>query len=343
MIRAAGLPIATTPIVASQHRNEHAFAASSHGAPYDASVFALNADGLLVFSTTRDFAAHSHRPRVGVWYWEVGVLPEAMRPAAALVDEVWCASEHVRAALAEWIDKPVRKHPLVFETVGRPTTLLRSDLGLPADRYLFGLAFDYASVPQRKNPLGLIDAYCRGFDPDDGAVLVVKSINAVYAPLAAQEARAAAQGRRDIVFIDRHFDGIEMRAFYQLVDCYVSLHRSEGLGLTLASAMAAGTPVIATAWSGNLEFMDETNSMLVPYSLTEVGPGCEPYPADARWAEPDLDVAARLMRQAFEAPEAARLLGQKGRRSIAEDHPVEIAAAWFEERLANLTGREVLV
>ena len=57
-----------------------------------------------------------------------------------------------------------------------------------------------------------------------------------------------------------------------LSDCYVSLHRSEGFGLTIAEAMALGKPAIATAYSGNLEFMTAENSYLCPAPRCEVGP-----------------------------------------------------------------------
>ena len=65
---------------------------------------------------------------------------------------------------------------------------------------------------------------------------------------------------------------------------YVSLHRSEGYGNTLAEAMVRGRPVVATAYSGNLDFMDESTALLVPWTPCRVGKGQGPYPAGASWA-----------------------------------------------------------
>src|SRR5262249_27490592 len=209
-------------------------------------------------------------PRVGVWYWEVGVLPQSMRNAFDLVDEVWCASDYVRDCLAPWGDRPIRKHPLVLEQ-SFPTALVRADLGLPESKFLFGFVFDYSSVLQRKTPLGLVDAYPRAFGPDDGAGLVLKTIHAELWPEAAAQVRAAAADRDDIIFLDGFLEPLEMRALFQLIDCYVSLHRSEGLGLTLASAMAAGTPAVATGWAGKLEVMKAHNSIPWPSELVEGG------------------------------------------------------------------------
>jgi glycosyltransferase involved in cell wall biosynthesis len=340
MMRATGLPVATTTVRVANHRHGVRPTTTIEGEPFDLSVLAVNADELVRLWNTPEFAPHHTRARVGVWYWEVGVLPEPMRKAFDLVDEVWCVSDYVRDCLAPWGDRPVLKHPLVFDEAV-PTALRRADLGLPEDPFLFGYVFDYSSVLQRKNPVGLIDAYRRAFGPDDGASLILKTIHAEVWPAAAARVREAAAERNDIVFLDGFLDPLEMRALFQLVDCYVSLHRSEGLGLTLASAMAAGTPAIATGWSGNLEFMSSDDSILCPYKLVEVGPDAAPYPASAWWADPDLDAAADAMRRLFERPDVAKHLGAKGRAKFANNFRAAAAGPWFVDRFNALAGRSI--
>jgi len=105
----------------------------------------------------------------------------------------------------------------------------------------------------------------------------------------------------DIRLIDVYYTAEEKDALVALCDCYVSLHRSEGLGLTMAEAMAAGKPVIATGYSGNMQFMTAANSFLVEYVLTPVAANCEPYPEGAVWADPAVRqvacVTARPARQ----------------------------------------------
>ncbi len=127
--------------------------------------------------------------------------------------------------------------------------------------------FDYLSTLERKNPLGAIEAYRRAFAPDDGAVLVVKSVNGRHRPERHAEVTAAVEGRRDIVSIDRTISGAERDALIGACDCYLSLHRSEGHGMPLAEAMALGKPVVATAYGGNIEFMNEANSYLVALGI----------------------------------------------------------------------------
>jgi len=337
IVRASGIPLAATVVRTAEHKHRHHFPTTLEGSPFGLSIFAINADGLLGYARTPAFTQHEHAKRVGIWYWEVGVFPEALRPALDLVDEVWCSSEHVRQALLPWADGKLRKHPLVFEAQRGSTALVRRDLGLPDDRFLFGFAFDYLSVLKRKNPIGLIEAYKRAFGPHDGAALILKTIHAHPGAEAVAEVREAAGDREDILLRDDHFDGVQMRALFHLIDCYVSLHRSEGLGLTIAAAMACGTPAIATGWSGNLEYMTADNSLLVPYDLAEVGPGSYPYPVDACWAEPDVDAAAQMMRGLHDDPATAAELGDRAAANIAAMHEVRTATAWFEQQFATLT------
>ncbi len=108
---------------------------------------------------------------------------------------------------------------------------------------------------------------------------------------------AAADGRDDIRVWDETLDRADQMALVAAVDCMVSLHRSEGLGLHLAEAMWLGTPIIATRYSGNLDFMNDDNSLLIDFDLVNVEHGEGVYPPTAKWAAPDLEQAAAAMRR----------------------------------------------
>ena len=191
----------------------------------------------------------------------------------------------------------MRKFPLPVVVPSVPDGVPRAALGLPEDRFVFLFVYDFLSTVERKNPLGLIDAYTRAFGPDDGTALVLKSINGEKHLEQLEQVRAAAAGRPDVFVLDEYLSPTHHSALLGHCDAYVSLHRSEGFGLDMAAAMGLGKPVIATRYSGNLEFMDDATSYLVDYELEPIGPGCEPYPADSRWASPRLDHAAELMRR----------------------------------------------
>lgn len=86
-----------------------------------------------------------------------------------------------------------------------------------------------------------------------------------------------------------------MDELYLRHDVYLSLHRSEGYGLTIREAMLHGLYVIATGWSGNMDFMGGERCYAVPYTLVPVNLNhgfCKGI--KARWAEPDIDAAANL-------------------------------------------------
>jgi len=119
-------------------------------------------------------------------------------------------------------------------------------------------------------------------------------------------------------------------------DCYVSLHRSEGLGLTMSESMSLGTPVIATAYSGNLDFMDDSNSWLVPWTRVPVGNGAEGYDPRATWAEPNLDDAARIMRHVWENQDEARAKGAAARETILKEHSQAVSGAIMRDRLVQI-------
>ena len=236
---------------------------------------------------------------IGYWFWELEQIPRNMRDAAAMVDEVWAGSRFVTDAFAAVLDCPVRHVPI---PVPEPVSSGRrrdsfTPLAHVGDRFVFAVVFDHFSVTERKNPVAAIEAFTRAFAPDEGPLLVVKSMNAQRRWPQHQQVMAAIGDRPDIVSWDEHLDRPDHMAFIASVDALVSLHRSEGLGLHLAEAMWLGTPVIATRYSGNLDFMDDACSLLIDATMVQVSRGEGVYPPDAYWAEPDIAQAAEAMRR----------------------------------------------
>jgi hypothetical protein len=173
--------------------------------------------------------------------------------------------------------------------------------------------------------------------------LLLKTINGDKRVSDLERVRAAAADRPDIRVIDSCFTAGQKNALIRLSDCYVSLHRAEGLGLTLAEAMALERPVIATGYSGNLEFMTPANSYLVDYDAGSVPSGCDPYPAGSRWANPRVDHAAALMRRVFENRAEALEKAARGRRDIETIFSVRLAAQALTRRLEAIRSSRVAV
>ena len=209
--------------------------------------------------------------------------------------------------------------------------------GLPTG-FLFLFCFDYASVVARKNPIGCIEAFLRAFPEPGEATFVVKSINAEHHDGDASAVRDAAGDHPHVVVLDENLHPVDKGRLLASCDCYVSLHRSEGFGMGMAEAMSLGKPVIATGYSGNLDYMTQANSFLVDYTLTAIGPGADPYPPGGRWAEPDLEHAAALMREVYDDPGAARRRAQRGQADIRRTHSVETVGERMAQRLDTISS-----
>jgi glycosyltransferase involved in cell wall biosynthesis/2-polyprenyl-3-methyl-5-hydroxy-6-metoxy-1,4-benzoquinol methylase len=334
-VREAGIPFSTHTYEATISRQGHESPPEERPAPeYDTNLICVNADQLPRFTWDAGPSFFQDRYSIGVWWWEVAEFPEWLHPAFEIVREIWVGSRHVADAIAAQTEQPVLVFPLPID-LPRAPDLSRAELGLP-DQFLFLFSFDFLSVVERKNPLGLVEAFRAAFGPGEGPVLVIKSINGDKKLIELEQLRAAATGRPDIYVLDRYLSAPEKNGLMSTADCYVSLHRSEGFGLTLAESMAYGKPVIATAFSGNLEFMNEDNSYLVPFETVEIGPGAAPYPEDGTWANPNLDRAAELMRFVYESPDEARRKGEQARLEIRENRSVERAAGFVKSRFHEI-------
>ena len=336
----AGIPTELVAVSADSSRQQHRIRRPlNHTVVHRRSLYCVNADQLPHAVAATDPSAGSDGSanrdrRIGLWFWEVDQFPERWMSSFDLVDEVWCASPFTAAAIGAVAPVPVRVIPLPVSARSVATPFSRTQLGLP-EGFVFLCVSDFHSVFERKNPLGSLAAYVRAFGPDDGATLVLKSINGVNRPTELDRLRRAAAHRPDVIVVDGYVDAHRVQGLIEHCDCMVSLHRSEGFGLNLASAMATARPVIATGYSGNLTFMDQDSAFLVPYDLVPVGTGRDPYPATANWADPDLDAAAALMRRVFDDPAGAAIVGKRGRATVLERNGLDRAGAVVKKLLMH--------
>lgn len=323
------------PFVLNEVRDEHhsanvdtTYTELSETNPFAVNVLHVNADQVAVFAQQRGGSWFRGRYNVGYWAWELPEFPSAWWGSFRYFDEIWVPSRFVQDAVASVSPIPVVRVPHCLPARLERADVGRAHFGLPEDHFVFLFAFDACSFLERKNPLGLVRAFRRAFSPDEPVTLVLKCAHPEAAPEEVRALRREA-GSAGVRLLEDVLPRPEMNALLASADCYVSLHRSEGFGLTLAEAMCLGLPVIATGWSGNTDFMDGANSMLVRHRLVELERDCGPYRAGSSWAEPDLDHAAELLRRVRREPVLAAQLGRRAR----ED---------FERQLApTVVGRAV--
>jgi glycosyltransferase involved in cell wall biosynthesis len=296
---------------------------------FPVSVIAVNADFTELLLANHPAVGHE-RYRIGLWAWELEDFPEAYQSAFGLVDEVWTVSEFCRRSIAAHASVPVRVFPVPVADPGVPRQ--DDDVATPT-RFLF--AFDYNSTGGRKNPWGLVTAFQRAFPGRDDVRLVIKAHNTATNAAAAERLRCLVVDDARIELVERFLDPAELDELYATSHAYVSLHRSEGFGLTLAEAMIRGLPVIATDYSGSREFVTAATGWLIPHTMVDVGAGWPPYPAEARWADPDLDAAALAMRTVADDPAQARLRGRAAREHLLRTRSMDAAADWLRTRLTE--------
>jgi SAM-dependent methyltransferase/glycosyltransferase involved in cell wall biosynthesis len=333
----AEMPVATVGISASASRQEHEYETDAVRPTFPVNLICVNADMLPTFAEKAGPGFFFDRYTIGLWWWETSEFPERFSRAFEPVDEVWVGSHFVADAISAVSPVPVVKMTMPV-SMPEIEEFDRGDLGLP-EGFVFLFVFDYHSVFARKNPLGLVEAFGQAFPEGSGASLVLKSINSEHHPGEHGRLMDAARGHRDIHVIDRYVTAAEKNAMFAGCDCYVSLHRSEGFGNTLAEAMYLGKPLIATGYSGNMEFMTPQNSYPVDYTLRPIGDDAGPYPASGEWAEPDVGHAARLMRHVFENQEEAGERGLKAAEDLRRNHSAEAAGRAMAERIRRVRTR----
>jgi glycosyltransferase involved in cell wall biosynthesis len=326
-LKRAGVAVSDVPVA------NDAGPSSKPAAPpstvYPVNIVCINPDGLAGAEAQLERSFFTDRYTIGYWWWEVEAFPPKWERGFDLVDEIWTGSRFVADALAPAAPVPVLRMPVPLE----PPAASQPPLELPGG-FKFLTIYDYRSVSARKNPLGAIEAFRRaGLD----AHLVLKSVGSEAHPAEHEEVLARATEVGNVHVIDQVMPPEDVTSLITACDAYVSVHRAEGFGLPLASALYAGKPVVATRYGGPVDFLTEQNSYPVAYRLTAIGPGNEPYPADGEWAEPDIDQAAAQMRQVVEGPADARERAAVGRRDAERLFSFERAGRAMGARLARVT------
>ncbi|MCW5892782.1 MAG: glycosyltransferase family 4 protein [bacterium] len=236
-------------------------------------------------------------------------------------DQVWALSAFAATSLTRVLERPVLDVPCVLDTAAFPPAATKADWGLPEDACVFLYVFDANSSIERKNPEAALEAFAQAFGRRRDVLLLVKASNAhrlTHRTRLRALARRAEQLGCNVRFLTRHLPTPDILRLISAVDCYVSLHRSEGFGYTCAEAMAYGRPVIATGYSGNLDFMSDDDSFLVMAGETPVTVADGPFQRGSVWAEPSIAHAAELMGLVQREPERARAVGWRGREAVRQ-------------------------
>ena len=334
---AAGIPVAKIELEHTVFGGDSPEEAP--GAPYGLSIIHANADQSRQAIAELPAGATAGSVKVGYWFWELAHFPLGLSGSFSYFDEIWAPTRFCVESLQALASVPVR---LVQPCVLPPAvqSVDRAEFGLERDRFYFFFSFDVASVPERKNPLGAIEAISRLVRASRRPVgLVLKVHRAELNSGLMERLRARVRGL-PVVLITERATREKLERLLNACDACLSLHRSEGLGMLPIESMYLHKPVVATGYGGVKDYLDETTGFPVDYHLRRLAKPEGPYPAGAAWADPLVEDSVEKMRMVLECPELAAERAARARARVQSLYSVEAAAERFAAEVRRLRGRE---
>ncbi|MEJ5053003.1 glycosyltransferase family 4 protein [Sphingobacterium sp. MYb382] len=297
--------------------------------PYAINLMQINAGNFRELLKVTDEKYFSKKYNIGFWAWELEKFPQAYNDYMEILDELWVPSNFCLNAISQVSSKPVLRfmHSIA---VPEETKLTRKDFNLPEGPVMYLTIFDYNSTVSRKNPFATIDAFELAFGKNSTeAILVLKTSAGINYRTDRKLLKERVQANNSIILIEDALPREQLDGLMHLCDVYVSLHRSEGFGLTMAEAMYLGKPVIATGYSSNLEYMNSENSFLVPYTLIPIK---DPFffpELNNLWADADVPKAAEIMKMLADDVTLRESVGKKARNDVR----ISLAPARIGEKI----------
>ena len=293
----------------------------------------LNPDLLPNLAAKTSESFWSDHYNVGYWVWEQEKIPKEWIICEKLFDEIWTPSEFSAAAIRKSVDLPVYIVPHIV-VPQCDESWDRKRWKLPEDLFLILIAFDCESLPERKNPLGAVRAFLRAFNSEEPVGLVIKTRN--MTPKVERDIRTELNGRGNTFFLTGDYPKNAVNTLIRECDVYLSLHRGEGFGLVMAEAMYLGTPVVATDWSGNTDFMDRETACLVDSKLVRLEKDHPPFRKGSKWAQPDEEQAAIYLRTLYNDSELYSRLAENAAVRIREQLSADAVTAIISERMKTI-------
>lgn len=342
-VKKAAVPLQIYDVESSAHKKLDALSLKAYEShftntpSYHKNVFFINADQIAYIKEELP-ALFIGRYNAAVFFWEFNDyfdFPNAFE----VIDEVFAFTEFIATAVRKVAPPSVKVTKLPFPfmknwEINKPVEVVRKQYNVPGDTFIFIFNFDFFSVYTRKNPEAILKAFEMAFNATDNVCLILKTIHAEADSnhnLSFQAVLNEMKLKEKIICVNDNLDRNDFMSLLNASDCYISLHRSEGLGLGMLEAMSMGKPVIATNYGGNTDFMREGNSLPVNYTLVPVTEDAAPYKPGWLWADADIEAAGGYMRKLYNDPAFTSDLGRRAQESVDRQYSNDI----FEKRLVS--------
>jgi glycosyltransferase involved in cell wall biosynthesis len=304
--------------------------------PHAINLFHMNPDALPYVLGRYGQDLLPKRYNIGLWVWELHAGYAPWHGQSRLFNEIWTPSTYSADAIRPVSTAPVYVIPHVVDELPARDAVQREAFGLDPRAFTFLYIFDLASTFERKNPLALVRAFRKAFGNRKDVQLIFKYHHSEFDTAAARLLERLAQSTPNIRTIDQTLPEDQVYGLLRSADCFVSPHRTEGFGLNIAAAMYFGKPVIATGYSGNMDFTTPENAFLIDYDLVTVQHETGAYKANYVWAEPSEDHLAALLRTVVDSPDEARRRAERGRQTIRERYSIKAISEIIRQRLTPL-------
>ena len=308
--------------------------------PNDSALFSLihmNADSMHYFFTKISESHIKGKINIGLWVTELSAYRPDWFNSFSPLHEIWVPSDFCKQAVSAISPIPVQTIPyLVKLNSDDQNQYPRSYFGLPDQGFIYAFMFDCSSYIARKNPFALVRAFKKLHQIHGSIYLALKLSNAHKDPITFNALTDLIEGNRNIIIVDQSLSERELSAFYDNIDCYVSPHRSEGFGLTMAEAMLAQLPVIATNYSGSTDFVRSEHAYPIKTGLSVIEENHGPYFKGYIWGEPDFDDLVKKMSLVYLNQEEAKQKGRLARKYVLENYSIEAVSRLLEMHLNEL-------
>ncbi len=261
--------------------------------------------------------------------WESEYIPAKLKTNVNLFNEIWTASGYCNDLFQKVYDGPILTVPHPVEVALQPIDSKNAPALLDRNKFSFLFVFSYHSSVERKNPLFLMEAFADNYEVE----LLIKTSGAEKFRQAERKLKAIAANHRNIKLVNKEMDKDSLDHLINDSDCYVSMHHSEGFGLTLAEAMCLGKPTIATNYSGNTEFMDQDNSFLVDCELGPIKNPDSNFSYKTIWAHPSMQDAVTKLQQVYSNTDLRQQKASNAKLSVKEKLSFEAVGTIMKNRL----------